>query len=42
MDQKSASNFQGVTVNKEYYLQVMHNLREAIRQKRPDLRKNKN
>ncbi|UYV72152.1 hypothetical protein LAZ67_9001968 [Cordylochernes scorpioides] len=33
---------QGRTVNKEYYLQVMRNLREAIRQKRPDLRKNKN
>ncbi|UYV69131.1 hypothetical protein LAZ67_6002522 [Cordylochernes scorpioides] len=30
------------TVNKEYYLQVMRNLREAIRQKRPDLWKNKN
>ncbi|UYV60923.1 hypothetical protein LAZ67_1002852 [Cordylochernes scorpioides] len=27
---------QGRTVNKEYYLQVMRNLREAIRQKRPD------
>ncbi|UYV66514.1 hypothetical protein LAZ67_4001938 [Cordylochernes scorpioides] len=33
---------QGRTVNKEYYLQVMRNLREAIRQKRPNLRKNKN
>ena len=33
---------QGGTVNKEYYLQVMRNLREAIRQKRPDLWKNKN
>ncbi|UYV73875.1 hypothetical protein LAZ67_11001236 [Cordylochernes scorpioides] len=33
---------QGRTVNKEYYLQVMRNLREAIRQKRPDLWKNKN
>ncbi|UYV62839.1 hypothetical protein LAZ67_2002104 [Cordylochernes scorpioides] len=33
---------QGRTVNKEYYLQVLHNLREAIRQKRPDLWKNKN
>ncbi|UYV60716.1 hypothetical protein LAZ67_1002020, partial [Cordylochernes scorpioides] len=32
---------QGKTVNKEYYLQVMRNLREAIRQKRPDLWKNK-
>ncbi|UYV61267.1 hypothetical protein LAZ67_1004166 [Cordylochernes scorpioides] len=32
---------QGITVNKEYYLQVMRNLREAIRQKRPDLWKNK-
>ncbi|UYV68939.1 hypothetical protein LAZ67_6001728 [Cordylochernes scorpioides] len=32
----------GITVNKEYYLQVMRNLREAIRQKRPDLWKNKN
>ncbi|UYV77233.1 hypothetical protein LAZ67_15000198 [Cordylochernes scorpioides] len=33
---------QGRTVKKEYYLQVMRNLREAIRQKRPDLWKNKN
>ncbi|UYV80992.1 hypothetical protein LAZ67_19002427 [Cordylochernes scorpioides] len=33
---------QGRTVNKEYYLQVMRNLREAIRLKRPDLWKNKN
>ncbi|UYV63271.1 hypothetical protein LAZ67_2003604 [Cordylochernes scorpioides] len=33
---------QGRTVNKEYYLQVIRNLREAIRQKRPDLWKNKN
>ncbi|UYV63804.1 hypothetical protein LAZ67_2005705, partial [Cordylochernes scorpioides] len=33
---------QGRTVNNEYYLQVMRNLREAIRQKRPDLWKNKN
>ncbi|UYV70305.1 hypothetical protein LAZ67_7002479 [Cordylochernes scorpioides] len=33
---------QGRTVNKEYYLQVMRNLRAAIRQKRPDLWKNKN
>ncbi|UYV76770.1 hypothetical protein LAZ67_14001984, partial [Cordylochernes scorpioides] len=33
---------QGRTVNKEYFLQVMRNLREAIRQKRPDLWKNKN
>ncbi|UYV60772.1 hypothetical protein LAZ67_1002251 [Cordylochernes scorpioides] len=33
---------QGRTVNKEYYLQVMRNLREAIRQKRLDLWKNKN
>ncbi|UYV84371.1 hypothetical protein LAZ67_X001959 [Cordylochernes scorpioides] len=33
---------QGRTVNKEYYLQVMRNLREAILQKRPDLWKNKN
>ncbi|UYV81427.1 hypothetical protein LAZ67_20001160 [Cordylochernes scorpioides] len=33
---------QGRTVNKEYYLKVMRNLREAIRQKRPDLWKNKN
>ncbi|UYV73733.1 hypothetical protein LAZ67_11000634 [Cordylochernes scorpioides] len=32
----------GRTVNEEYYLQVMRNLREAIRQKRPDLWKNKN
>ncbi|UYV72461.1 hypothetical protein LAZ67_9003248 [Cordylochernes scorpioides] len=33
---------QGRTVNKEYYLQVMRNLREAIHQKRPDLWTNKN
>ncbi|UYV75720.1 hypothetical protein LAZ67_13001110 [Cordylochernes scorpioides] len=33
---------QGRTVNKEYYLQVMRNLREKICQKRPDLWKNKN
>ncbi|UYV72614.1 hypothetical protein LAZ67_10000060 [Cordylochernes scorpioides] len=33
---------QGRMVNKEYYLQVMRNLREATRQKRPDLWKNKN
>ncbi|UYV61764.1 EPHX1 [Cordylochernes scorpioides] len=33
---------QGRTVNKEYHLQVMRNLREAIRQKRLDLWKNKN
>ncbi|UYV79182.1 hypothetical protein LAZ67_17001381 [Cordylochernes scorpioides] len=33
---------QGRMVNKEYYLQVMRNLHEAIRQKRPDLWKNKN
>ncbi|UYV64925.1 hypothetical protein LAZ67_3002462 [Cordylochernes scorpioides] len=33
---------QARTVNKEYYLQVMRNLREAIRQKRPNLWKNKN
>ncbi|UYV72969.1 AGL [Cordylochernes scorpioides] len=33
---------QGRTVNKEYYLQVMRNLREANRQKHPDLWKNKN
>ncbi|UYV72783.1 CLCN3 [Cordylochernes scorpioides] len=33
---------QGRTLNKDYYLQVMRNLREAIRQKRPDLLKNKN
>ncbi|UYV78701.1 SLIT2 [Cordylochernes scorpioides] len=33
---------QGRTVNKEYYLQVMRNLREEIRLKRPDLWKNKN
>ncbi|UYV65031.1 hypothetical protein LAZ67_3002872 [Cordylochernes scorpioides] len=33
---------QGRTVNNEYYLQVMSNLREAIRQKLPDLWKNKN
>ncbi|UYV83955.1 hypothetical protein LAZ67_X000694 [Cordylochernes scorpioides] len=32
---------QGRTVNKKYYLQVMRNLREAIRQKRPDLWKKK-
>ena len=33
---------QGRTVNKEYYLQVMRNLREAICQRLPDLWKNKN
>ncbi|CAD7014152.1 unnamed protein product [Ceratitis capitata] len=33
---------QGRMVNKEYYLQVMRNLAEAIRQKRPDLWNNKN
>ena len=33
---------QGRTVNKEYYLQAMRNLHEGIRQKRPDLWKNKN
>ena len=33
---------QGRTVNKEYYLQVMRNLRETIRHKRPDLWNNKN
>ncbi|UYV61504.1 hypothetical protein LAZ67_1005082 [Cordylochernes scorpioides] len=33
---------QGRTVNKEYYLQVMRNLCEAIRLKHPDLWKNKN
>ncbi|UYV75875.1 hypothetical protein LAZ67_13001632 [Cordylochernes scorpioides] len=33
---------QGRTVNKEYYLQVMRNLHEAIYQKHPDLWKNKN
>ena len=32
----------GKTINEKYYLQVMRNLREAIRQKRPDLWKNKN
>ena len=31
---------EGQTVNKEYYLSVMRRLREAIRQKRPDLRAN--
>ena len=31
---------QGRTVNKEYYLEVMHRLREAIRQKRTELWKN--
>ena len=39
---ETVSNFQRGTVNKEHYLQVMRNLREAIRQKRPDLWKNKN
>ena len=34
---ESVSNFQGGTVNKEYYLQVMRDLSEAIRQKLPDL-----
>ncbi|UYV67803.1 hypothetical protein LAZ67_5002107 [Cordylochernes scorpioides] len=33
---------QGRTINKEYYLQVMRNLRKAILQKHPDLWKNKN
>ncbi|UYV68416.1 hypothetical protein LAZ67_5004271 [Cordylochernes scorpioides] len=33
---------QGITINKEYYLHVMRNLREAILQKRQDLWKNKN
>jgi len=28
---------QGHTVNKEYYLEVMRRLREAIRKKRPEL-----
>ncbi|UYV77835.1 hypothetical protein LAZ67_15002534 [Cordylochernes scorpioides] len=32
----------GTSASKEYYLQVMRNLRKAIRQKRPDLWKNKN
>ena len=31
---------QGRTVNKEYYLEVMRRLREAIRNKRPELWKN--
>ena len=31
---------QGRTVNKEYYLEVMRRLREVIRQKRTELRKN--
>jgi len=31
---------QGQTINKEYYLQVQRRLREAIRQKRPDLWRN--
>ena len=31
---------QGRTVDKEYYLEVMHRLREAIRKKRPELWKN--
>ena len=31
---------QGRTVNKEYYLEVMRRLREAIREKRPELWKN--
>ena len=31
---------QGRTVNKAYYLEVMRRLREAIRQKRPELWKN--
>ncbi|UYV61188.1 hypothetical protein LAZ67_1003762 [Cordylochernes scorpioides] len=33
---------QGRTVNNKYHLQVTRNLREAIRQKRPNLWKNKN
>ena len=40
--EESVSKFQGGTVNKKYYLQVMRNLSEAIRQNRPDLWKNKN
>ena len=39
---ESVSNFQGGAVNKEYYLQVMRDLREEIRQKHPNLWKNKN
>ena len=31
---------QGCTVNKEYYFEVMHRLRAAIRQKRTELWKN--
>ena len=31
---------QGLTVNKEYYVELMLSLREAIRQKRTELRKN--
>ena len=30
--EESVSKFQGGTVNKEYYLHVMRNLRETIRQ----------
>lgn len=33
---------EGQTVNKEYYLAVMHRLRETIRKKRPELWQNKN
>ena len=39
---ESVSKFQGATVNKEHYMQIVRNLREAIRQKRPHLWKNKN
>ena len=42
MDRRICIKFSRWTVNNEYYVQVMHNLREAIRQKRPNLWKNKN
>ena len=38
----SKNSYQIFRPNKEYYTQVMRNLRETIRQKRPDLWKNKN
>ena len=37
MDQESVSKYKGGTVDKEYYLQVMRNLRKAIHQERPNL-----
>ena len=44
IDQRIRIRFLGwiIIFNMEHYLQVMRNLREAIRQKRPDLWMNKN